>query len=595
MATLLRHRGPDDEGFLAVGSDGMCVALAGKETDAAVLASDAPFLPRHGSAAGGGPLDVVLAARRLAILDLSPLGHQPLASTDGRVWIVHNGEIYNYLELRTELESAGHRFRGHSDTEVALAAYREWGVGCFERFNGMWAQAIWDSGRRTLVLSRDRFGVKPLYVADAGEGVAFASEIKALVGAGFVRPSADEPAVAAFLATGRIDADGERTCFAGVRQVLPGTFVELPLEGAGHTTRYYDVVAGAAGAGDRDLGVLIRDAVAIRLRSDVPVGSCLSGGTDSSAIVALAQARRTGDVPISTFTFSSPEPGQDDWPFARIAAEHVGARSFVVGPPENDLVALLERVAVEQDEPLGSGSVLAQRQVMGLAHEQGLKVLLDGQGGDEVLAGYGYYVAARLADLAARGRVGAWTREVAAARGTGQSLAWLTRATVGELRRPAVAGERLRRLQIDDLLHHLPALLHYEDRNSMAVSIETRLPFLDYRLVELGLALPGDEKLRDGWTKLALRRAIEHDLPESIVWRRDKMQFSAPQAAWLAGPLSELADDLLAAPAVVPPAAAGQLRATLHDPGGRVTRGDELWRAFAAELWHRTWISRRTA
>ena len=592
MTETLRHRGPDDEGYVAIDAvSRRAVPLAGEDTPARCRSAAFPFLP-----AGEPPPDgagVVLAARRLAILDLSPGGHQPLSSPDGRDWIVHNGEIYNYVELRDELLARGHRFAGTSDTEVALAAYREWDTGCFERFNGMWAQAVWDGTRGRLVLARDRFGVKPLYVVEAGDGIAFASEIKALLEAGLAETRPNQPVLGRFLDTGRIDAVAGQTCFADVRQVEAGTFVEYDLGGALRPTRYYSPHAGEPlpGVVDERVRELLDDAVRLRLRSDVPVGSCLSGGLDSSAIGAFAQRRlaRSG-AQLESFTFAAGDPRHDERIYAQAVADATGAKPQFTTEPD-DLPAAVEAVSREQDEPFGSASVVAQRQVMALAREHGTKVLLDGQGGDEVLAGYKYYVAARLADELGGGHPVRWWRHLAAARRNALlPTRWLLRATAGELRRRG--RERLRDRQVEDVRDHLPALLHYEDRNSMAFSIETRLPFLDYRFVELGLALPGEAKIDDGWTKLTLRRALEHDLPALVVWRRDKIQFSVPQDAWLTGPLHELTSDLFASAAFA--AREGVDAVSLRD---RLARGalsaveaDLIWRHLSLELWYRAYV-----
>ena len=574
LATLLRHRGPDDEGLVAIDIDGgRALPLAGADTMAEAIGGELPYLPR-GTDADAGAWDVVLASRRLAIIDLSAAGHQPLCSPDGGAWIVHNGEIYNHVELRRELSALGHRFHGGSDTEVALAAYREWGTDCFERFNGMWGMAIWDGEQSRLVLSRDRFGVKPLYFADADQ-LVFASELKAILASGGVSPAENEAAVAAFLDTGRIDVRGGETSFAGVRQVEPGCFVVRSLDEAAAQHRYYDLVARVRPARATELLDVLEDAVALRLRSDVPVGSSLSGGVDSSAVVALAQRRLGPGLPMQTFTFAS-RAADDETEFAALVARHVGAGNVATEVPDVPLPELLAQVVWEQDEPIGSGSVLAQRQVMARAHEDGLKVLLDGQGGDEVLAGYKYYVATNLADLLARGRLVRWAREVrAGATNAMLDTRWLVRATAGELRALPRAASRLRSKQIEDVVEHLPALLHYEDRNSMAHSIETRLPFLDYRVVELGLGLPNEAKVDAGWTKVALRRGVAPLLPREIVWRRDKVQFSAPQRDWLRGPLRELALDSLSSQ---------QAGALLDDnaPAGAL---DHVWRLLAVEVW----------
>jgi asparagine synthase (glutamine-hydrolysing) len=599
MTSALRHRGPDDEGYVAIGLDGRDVAFGGRDTAPGCLPAGTPNLPDDPSPEH---VDLVLGSRRLAILDPSPAGHQPMASRGGS-WIVHNGEIYNYRELRDELSALGHSFRGGSDTEVVLAAYEQWGTGCFARFNGMWANAIWDRARQTLVLSRDRFGVKPLYLAPIDGGVMFASEIKALLAGGIpARPH--ELALEAFLASGRIDVSGTGTCFEGIEQLEPGTLVEWPLRGAPRRSRFYTLEPRAASSSDPDAEALalLEDAVALRLRSDVPVGSCLSGGLDSSSIVALAQPRldTTGER-MRTFTFSAGAEGLDETRFASAVAERAGVDAFFTTMSSDELVDDLQAAAWDQDEPVGSGSVVAQRRVMALAHANGAKVLLDGQGGDEVLGGYSYYRPARLADLAASLRLGRWLGELRAAVGNdGLTAGWLGRATLGELRRRRPGGGRLAARQIEDIKLHLPALLHYEDRNSMAFSIEARLPFLDYRLVELGLGLPGEAKIDGGWTKAVLRRGLDSRLPPEVVWRRDKVQFAVPQARWLCGPLRDLAGDLLlgqtfAGRPVSDPDSARTLVAGIDTLDA--VRADRLWRLLALELWYRAFLdaSVRTA
>src|SRR5262245_10493416 len=457
----------------------------------------------------------------------------------------------------------------------------------------MWAQAVWDGTRRRLVLARDRFGVKPLYVVEAGDGIACASEIRALLEAGLAETRPNQPVIRRFLDTGRIDAVAGQTCFADVRQVEAGTFVEYDLGGSLRATRYYSQHAGEAppGVADERVRELLDDAVRLRLRSDVPVGSCLSGGLDSSSIVALAQRRLAGSgAQLESFTFAAGDPRHDERAYAQSVADATGAKAQVTTEPD-DLPAAVDAVSREQDEPFGSASVVAQRQVMALAREHGAKVLLDGQGGDEVLAGYKYYVAARLADELGGGHPVRWGRHLAAARRNALlSTRWLLRATAGELRRRSRG--RLRARQVEDVRDHLPALLHYEDRNSMALSIETRLPFLDYRFVELGLALPGEAKIDDGWTKLALRRAFDNDLPELVVWRRDKIQFSVPQDAWLTGPLRELTSDLFASVAFAAREGvdAAALRGRLAAHAFSAVEADLIWRHLSLELWYRAYV-----
>jgi asparagine synthase (glutamine-hydrolysing) len=418
--------------------------------------------------------------------------------------------------------------------------------------------------------------VKPLYYARGSGTLAFASEIKALLGAGLAEAAPNAEVLRIFLRTGRIDVLPGQTCFSTVRQLEPGTFMEVGLDGETRPTRFYELEPRAPrGDAAEELRALLEDSIRLRLRSDVPVGGCLSGGLDSSAITALAARDLAGGF--RTFTYAAGEGAANERAHAERVVRATGAEANVVGIALDDLPGMLLSIASEQDEPIGAGSVVAQRQVMARAHERGMKVLLDGQGGDEVLAGYTYYAAARLAGLVRHLRLVGWAREFAAIRrNMMQDGAWLARATLGELRR---GPERLRTAQRTDIREHLPALLHYEDRNSMTFSIETRLPFLDYRVVELGLGLADADKIDHGWTKLALRRAMQDLLPAETAWRRDKVQFTAPHGEWLDGPLRELAADVLTVE-----------RDGLADDGGAGVDG--RWRRLALELWYRSYVDR---
>lgn len=558
MVASLEHRGPDDEGFVAHDD---------------TTRGGVPFHRSDStSRAGLARLDAlrpvaVLGHRRLAILDPSPSGHQPMQSHDG-AWIVFNGEIYNYLELRDDLAGCGVRFRTGTDTEVLLAAWDRWGTAAFGRLNGDFALAIVDPTRRRVVLSRDRFGVKPLYLAaTAGGGIAFASEIKALFSVPGVDVGVDEDAVDDFAGLSLLDVD-DRTLFRGIRQLEPAHWTEIDLaSGSQRTERYYrptvnheigkynDRKCRQAAAQVRELLV---DAVRLRLRSDVPVGACLSGGLDSSSVVAIAAGLRrdAGAPPLETFTASFPGTRIDETQYAQRVVQHVGAHNHLVRPTEAEFRDSIYQLLLQHDEPFQGPGVFSQWCVMRLASRH-VTVTLDGQGGDEVFAGYRNYRVALVAELLRSGRaLTAASEAIATARRAGGlsaavrelravpvvALPERLRASVLRRRMPVTSprGRRARAQmfapRLGDLLgfylsgSSLPHLLKYADRNSMAHSVEARLPFVDHRLVDLAGGLPGCFKIHDGYTKWILRLAVEDLLPPEIVWRTDKLGFATP--AW---------------------------------------------------------------
>ncbi|GAC1319364.1 MAG: asparagine synthase (glutamine-hydrolyzing) [Chloroflexota bacterium] len=602
MAGAQRHRGPDDSGVETIGPCG-------------------------------------LASQRLSILDLSPLGHMPMATDDGRLSLVQNGEIYNFIELRDELRARGHRFRSDGDTEVILRAFQEWGPRCTERFVGMWSFALFDRDTRTLHLSRDRLGIKPLYVHQTSERIVFASEIKAIlafirsVEAPDQRPRAHLPSIATYMATGLVDGLAD-TFFKGITRFPPATNARVSADGQTSYERYWDLAAEAAarraglngqrGAPWELLHATLDEAVRVHLRSDVPLGVCLSGGLDSSAIVGLA----SGHVPdpVRTFTVYFDEgPAYDERAHARPIVERFGARAAErCVDAGNDLVGTLQKIVWHLDEPSLAMGVLPQWHVMQLAREGGVTVVLDGQGGDEIFAGYTNYASQHLygllrsdplrfpSEIAGLAQTQGWPAARSAAR---SALAMRVRAPMA----PTVAGKpdaallarhlwpladvshdewRLWPRVFDDwltnVLYHelvrtrLPALLRYEDRLSMAFSIESRVPFLDHRLVELAFALPDSAKRAHGWSKYGLRRALEGRLPDSVVWRKDKKGFPTPVGVWLkdrrgAGALDLLRDQHRRTRDLFPQAALDAF--IVEHTSGTADRAWQLWRALSTELW----------
>ena len=514
----------------------------------------------------GGP--VALGHRRLSIVDLTDAGAQPMTSEGGDLVITYNGEIYNHVELRAELEALGHRFRSHSDTEVILVAYAEWGPRSVERFNGMWAFAIWDRKARRLFCSRDRFGVKPFYFLPVGSGFVFGSEIRQLL-PWLGQPKASQQRVLDFLLTGTADhTDG--TFFVGVRKLPAGhNMVWSADTGKLETQRYYrlerqgDVARLSVDDAVSSYGALLEDAVRLRLRSDVPVGTCLSGGLDSSSVAALAVPlfHAQAGHRFSAITAVSEQADNSEEGYARQVVDASDLEWLRVRPSYDDLRAQLAAVVTAQEEPFGSTSIVMQYAVMQQARSAAIPVLLDGQGGDETLLGYPKYVAAYLAsrwrDDGMAGLFGAM--KAAGNNNTawslGRVLMYLAGSRLAGLRYryhrwehryleelPALPAHlrqfadacfddfELQRLEIERT--NLPVLLRYEDKNSMAHSVETRLPFLDYRLVEFSLSLPGSLKIRDGWSKWILRQAMSDRLPRDIAWRRNKLGFEAPERTW---------------------------------------------------------------
>jgi asparagine synthase (glutamine-hydrolysing) len=576
---------------------------------------------------------VALGHRRLAIIDLTDAGLQPFASADGALQLLHNGEIYNYRELRRQLESKGHRFRSATDTEVIVAAYREWGTQCVERFNGMWAFALWDNRERRLFCSRDRFGVKPFYYRWDGRRFVFASELKAF--RADPQPlRANEDAVADYVEQGYL-GHTDSTFFSGIES-LPAAH-SLTLDDRGlRLARYWRLEEREAPQDPvAALRELFLDSVRLRLRSDVPVGTALSGGLDSSsiacAVALLLEGERENAAAVGpqqrTFTAYFQDAGFDERPFARAVIDRTRAAPEWISFSAADIVDRLPSIVETQDEPFGSTSIIAQWHVMQAAKQAGVKVMLDGQGGDEILAGYPIYWGARFADLLAAGRLRELARELGAYRRTQGAGAAATmvallrpflparakwhlrarRSGAAQLLHPELRGrggarasdpsayhDRLRRtLHLILTRRGLPELLRYEDRNSMAHSIEARVPFLDYRLAELLFSLDGHHLIRRGRTKAILRDALHDVLPPIVRDRTDKLGFVTPEARFMREELGAVAQEVFASRSFAErgfvDAAAARNRLERHRRG-ELDAGFELWRALNLELWARTFL-----
>lgn len=595
MTRIVNHRGPDGEGYRFLRFD--------RDTLTAVGESDR--------------WNVALGHRRLSVIDLSENGRQPMSR--GSVWIAYNGEIYNYLELRKELEGLGKRFTSHTDTEVLLVAYEVMGVSCFEKLRGMWGVVLVDGRSNQAILCRDRLGMKPLYVAASDGLTAVVSEPKQLRECRRFSLKADDGAIAAYLQTGFEDA--RSTFFAGVRPVQAGTFQVLHLKSGvlSDPVTYWNPERIEASIDDPQEAAeafrpAFEDAVRITLRSDLPVGVALSGGLDSSSIAVVVHAL-DGNASPERHSFTATFPG---FPFdERSYMETVGRRvtpTIHFGTPTAEgFLDWIDRFLWFHDEPVGSLSQYSAFWVARMAREAGVPVILSGQGGDEVLSGYWQSFFASLGHLFRQGEWSALFGQTVSALGKGGNLSF-----VGQI--PQMAARALDRLcpsrtvplkrtmqvevatpmrrfremspsmwrvfEIRDLT--LPRLLKWEDRNFMAFSVEGRYPFLDHRVVECCLQFKPQALSWRGWTKEPLRRALSELLPPETRLRKSKFAFEAPQCSWLReGCLAAAVDSFLSMESPVWRFVEPSALRRLQRRGENREANQALFRAFILDRWYR--------
>jgi asparagine synthase (glutamine-hydrolysing) len=546
MTDAISHRGPDGEGFW----------MNDEKT-------------------------VGLGHRRLAIIDLSPEAAQPFSFL-GRYQLVYNGEIYNYPELKSELSKKGYNFHTSSDTEVLAAAYDCWKEECLQRFDGMFAFAIWDQKEKQLFAARDRFGEKPFYYHFDGETLVFGSEFKALWAAGVAR-SWNHLMLLNYLANGHTQnaVDPSLTFYKEVACLPPGHYATFqPYAKTLYVNLYWDL--------DKQERIKISEEEAVekfnhfflqsvkrRLRSDVPVGTSLSGGLDSSSVIAMIQEAEKSNGSYTRHAFTARFPGfeKDEWQYANEIAQKFQLQHHSIEPTLDSFLNEFEELCYYQEQPFGSSSVYAQYKVMQRARAEGITVLLDGQGADEILAGYNKYLHWYLQELTGRFRFGFAMQERVRLQQNHYSFQWgfpnyvasflpvLANAQLEEIERkrilvhPHISRDYARAnydpyysvykppvSKLNDMLYFntmqqgLGELLHYADRNSMAFGREVRLPFLNHELVEFIFTLPSELKIHNGFTKWLLRVAMAERLPESIVWRTDKVGYEPPQKNWMEHP-----------------------------------------------------------
>ena len=518
---------------------------------------------------------VSLGHRRLAIIDLSPAGHQPMPNEDETLWLTYNGEIYNYVELVEQLKKRGHQFRSKTDSEVILHAYEEWGRECVSRFNGMFAFCIYDRNRMQFFLARDRFGVKPLYYYLQNGRFTFASEIKAILEDPAIPRRPNEPVIYDFLVYNCYDHTQE-TFFEGIHALLPGHSLVFDLrEKRAEHFRWYDIPLHPfdRGASEKEILThfrdLLIDAIRLRLRSDVEVGSCLSGGLDSSSIVcSLNQFTPEHSLRFRTFSVVFPNTEIDESGYIEKVVSLVNVFPHFVTPTCRDLLQDIHSLVYYQEEPFAGTNIYAQWKVMKLSKEKGVKVLLDGQGGDELLAGYPFFFGYYFLQLFLGFNWKTLWRELIQYRKYHRDvnhglLTPFFLLTPSRLKpyivrfysrynldkaffkkyygQTTVPDQMYSSMSLNEALYYrmkygLPQLLREEDRNSMAFSIESRLPFLDYRVVEFLFSIPERFKIRDGMTKYILRESMKGILPEEVRGRTGKLGFPTPMDDWMREP-----------------------------------------------------------
>ncbi len=571
MNDAIRHRGPDGEGFLLIREEDE-IPVFGNDTPQSIIHSHIlhkpiqAIEPRH-------DVQAILAHRRLSIIDITPAGHQPLCNISKTLWITYNGEIYNYIELREELSGLGHTFHTATDTEVILAAYAEWGYECVNRFNGMWAFVIYDKNKKQVFASRDRFGVKPFYYYKDETLFAFASEQKALLQCGIVDFAPNEKAVFDYWLFSAMEQE-EEGMFKDIIELFPAHSLTLNLQTGELKKWKYYTLPYSHKYSDADFNLkhatekiqtLFIESVRLRLRSDVEVASCLSGGLDSSSIVA-AIYRLTGKG-LNTFTTSFHDKKIDETPWAKIASDKTESEAHYTYPTSKELLSDLHNLIYCQDIPIWSTSTYAQFRVMRLIKEHNIKVALDGQGGDELFGGYGSYYLPYLQGILKQQGPGEFFKQL---RTTGQLKRYFTHMVanaylsgMGPMQqvkfRQRIHPE-LKYLNNDFLKRNaegvrkekdyptlnealnkdfnntlLKTYLKCEDRCSMWHSVESRTPFSDdINLIEYVFSLPSSVKIVNGELKSLMRKSLRGLTPNTILDRQDKKGYVTPNRQWIA-------------------------------------------------------------
>lgn len=558
MNDEIKHRGPNDEGYLI--ADSQYNMSDDKVNNVNVNVNNVNV--------DNSKFKLAFAHRRLSIQDLSELGQQPMSYKD-RYWIVFNGEIYNHLEIRSELEELGHKFKSHSDTEVLLAAFDEWGEDCQTKLNGMWAFIILDCSHNTVFISRDRFGIKPLYYYQTDDEIIFASEIKSILKYEGIKIVPNNKYCKEVYESGALEFKKE-TAFEQIYRFDIASFSELKLQDDALSLtekKYWDFEINTSNERFCEVKAkkiadeyyqLLKDAVRLRLRADVPFGSALSGGLDSTSIVYLIEEiLKESDSKYKQQTFSTIYSGKDiecdESKYIYQITKMLNIKANTVEPSEKDFINEHERVIKSLENPM-SGTGLAGISTYKLIDESDVVVTLDGQGADEQQGGYLNYIVNHLynvhfidvmkefislSDIPKAKRfmlVGLLLRLTKSVVGD-KLTKKVTSKFLGEkfLSRLSPLNKKLKNDSVTGLIN----LIHFSDSRSMLFSIESRMPFMDYKLVEFTAKIPACYKIHKGWTKYFARLAFEDKLPENICWRKDKMGWPVPDKRWFEGELNE--------------------------------------------------------
>lgn len=588
-------------------------------------------LQNHRGPDGRGFYDgenVSLGHARLAIIDLSEAGHQPMTDADERYWLTFNGEIYNYLDLASELRNLGHTFRGHCDAEVLLAAFVQWGTDCLSRLRGMFAFAIWDKETKTLFAARDRLGIKPFhYWTDGKTKFAFASEIKALLDF-LSQRNVNRKLAEDFLAWNLVDHEATETMIESINRLAPAHALQWRIGEEIKIWSYWNYQVNDELFTSQQQRLIYEEefrnefikTVRLHLQADVHVGSCLSGGLDSSAIVCVINKElRKQNIWREdwqhVFTACFDDPAIDEREYMNEVVRVTNAKSHTVYPTGAKFREEMEEWIWFQEEPVAGTGPYAHYCVARLARENGVKVLLDGQGADEQLAGYRKFILVYLRQLVANGH---YTKAVSEAAKFFISPEILRTSDFSYGRRylfkkldeveriwngndvpskPASLGiepSLARRTEADVLKYSLPLLLRYEDRNTMAFSIEARVPFVDHVLVELMAKLPADMRLSNGWTKRIMRDALKNILPDKVRLRKSKLGFSTPLTRWVNNELRGWMEEMLEEPRylsdIVDAKEARKLLKDYYEGITPKTTMNLLFRCALFEAWARVYI-----
>ena len=503
-----------------------------------------------------------LGHTRLSIIDLDVRGSQPMVDFNEEYWIVYNGEIYNYLELRETLNRLGYKFKTKTDTEVILNSYKHWGKKAFSKFNGMFAFCIYNKSEKKLICVRDRFGIKPLYYRPGKEKFIFSSEIKPILSVLDTTPSVNRQTLFNYLHHGRVDYSN-LTFFEGIINLTPGHYIEVTSSGYSSEKRWWFFNSSQRKSTVPLLREIFKDSVRLRMRSDVPVGACLSGGIDSTAIVNSA-LRLTNDN-FNTYSAIT----EDNWKnsenrYITLASQKEKISPKYVKPSGENLIKNLKKIIRLQEEPFTTPAIYSQWEVMKLAKENGAKVLLDGQGADEILCGYHYFYSYFLFELYKKGKYSKLIFEIIQISKKTKSYKFInvfiflilpkkireqllrkinsclnneyfdTKINRNQVLEDLIEADSISTICDNHLKHKLQHLLRYEDKNSMAFSIESRTPFLDYRLVRYCIDGPSDFHIKKGYTKYSFRKSMKGIVEKDILSRTDKIGFKTMEDSWMA-------------------------------------------------------------